>query len=179
LLEKALVFDENDPRLQLEYARVLSLRSREQPTGVLVGQYLWRSLERVEIVMGLLQGSAHRQLKAQVHNVAAFVNTERVMRVGVDSASSLEEARRHIKGMERLLAEDEWPGRFFDTRGYWSFAKAEKLQDLKAEERHKLLEDAARDVNRALEVEEHIVGRVGVRREHKVLIDRALAVMNA
>jgi tetratricopeptide (TPR) repeat protein len=172
LLEQALRVDPKDPRLNVEYAKALWLQSRDQPDVRAADECLSSALEHLKVASGAAKPALDKGLRAQIENVTAFVHTERAIKMPDRRTESLREAHNHIKQLEHLLLENEWIGRFFDTRGYWRYARAES-PETNPQERKSLLEAADQDMKRALELEE-VGSPQGVRREHQALVIEAL-----
>ena len=174
LLESALQLDRADPRLNLEYAKALWLRWREGVDDHAKNHGLKRALEHLKAASRAPKSSLSGGLRAQIANVTAFICTELSVKGG-GHASDLDTARDRIREMAALLHESKWTGRFFDTRAYWSYAKAMTLSSTEHQEKQQLLESAAKDIAIALKSEEDIGARLGVRREHQSLINEALS----
>jgi tetratricopeptide (TPR) repeat protein len=172
LLEEALRVDPKDPRLNVEYAKALWLQWRDQDDVQAADKCLNNALKHLEVASSAPRPTLDKWLRAQIENVSAFIHTERAIRMPNRKAESLRAAHNHIKQLEHVLPENEWIGRFFDTRGYWCYAKAE-APETDVQERKRLLEVAARDMKRALGFEE-VGSDHGVRREHQAQVMEAL-----
>jgi hypothetical protein len=189
-LEEALAIDKDDLRLNIEYAKALWLKWREQADRHANIQYLDSALKhlsrasknvttdvnkvkqaRIENVSAYV----HKVLLAQIENVSAYIYTEQAMNSALRRADNFKQAEAHIDTLGKLLPEEDWIGRFFDTRGYLRYAKANSLGPASWPEKKALLESAARDVAKSLEIDEAAGPDLEVRREHQCEINQALS----
>lgn len=117
-------------------------------------------------------------LRAQIENVSAYIRTEKALNLPVGSSDDLMDAEIHLKNLEQLflIPEKEWIGRFFDTRGYFNYAKAKSLPQDRKQEKRALLESAAQDVAQSL-VKDTTGPDLDIRREHQDAIDQELALI--
>jgi len=172
-LEKALEIDGEDPRLNIEYAKALWMRWRENSGRQTANRDLDDALNRLKIAEKTTEGRVARELWPQIANVSAFILAERVINGGGDSDTDLISADAHIEHLRKLRGERGWVGRFFDTVGWVNYAKA--LTAVEVPEKKRLLELARREVEKGLTSEGNVETDVTVRREHLKLINRALS----
>jgi hypothetical protein len=189
-LEDALEIDKEDLRLNIEYAKALWLKWREQPNRQANIQHLDNALERLSHVsqnvptdvkklrqarIEDISAYVHKVLRAQIENVSAYIHTEQAMNSALRRADNLARAEAHIEVLVQLLPETEWIGRFFDTRGYFQYAKAQSLAPARRQEKKALLESATQNVAKSLEVDAGAGPDLEVRREHQRDIHQALS----
>jgi tetratricopeptide (TPR) repeat protein len=173
MLTGALERDRDDPRLNLEYAKALWLGWYEGSDGKATDSSLHTALEHLTIASKGRKEFLDRELRVQIDNVAAFIYTELVVH-GHSDPNGLEEARRHLDNMKKLKPEKDWVARFFDTRGYWHYAKAQSLPSDKRQEKIEHLEEALRDLDQSLKSEEDIGPWPNIRLAHRSLVTNAL-----
>ena len=174
ILTSALAHDRDDPRLNLEYAKALWLGWCENSDGKTADSSLRTALEHLTIASNGKKEFLNKELRAQIDNVAAFIHTELVANGHSHPNDGLEKARRHIENMKKLKREDEWVARFFDTRGYWHYTKAQSLPSDKRQEKIEHLEEALRDLDQSLKSEEDIGPWPNIRIAHRSLVTTAL-----
>jgi hypothetical protein len=124
--------------------------------------------------LSLLAVSSPPAARTQIENVAAFVFTEKALVEGAIVGDLLETAKNHIQQMEKSLPEDEWIGRFFDTRGCWHYACTELLEK-NPTEKLKLLYSAEQDLGRALRRDEDFPAGSNIRQDHLELVRKAIS----
>jgi tetratricopeptide (TPR) repeat protein len=183
LLEKALTSTSADFRLYLEMANALWLNWHERPNAMHVHPELNEAIKRLQEAERAVSahgifGQADVPARALIANMTVFVRTERALALkGKLQISDLEKAGLHVDTMFKALPQELWMSRFFDTFGYWQYAKAKTLP-MSAADKKQLLESAASYVNKALATEEDFASGIRIRQEHKELIERELAGMS-
>jgi len=173
LLAHALVLEPDDPRLHVEMAKNLWLRWSKAADPISALPDLEDSLFHLRHIDRRSSYRVNEDMRAQIENVAAFVCTELAVHGRGNSHAYLEQAYEHLQRLEAVRPVDQWPGRFFDTRGYWLYAKAKCVTDDRMK-RKELHEEAAADFVKALSPGKSTSGP-GIRQEHKKLNDQAIA----
>jgi hypothetical protein len=191
LLEQGLAINKEDRRLNVEYAKALWLKWRDQADRQKNLHYLDKALEHLDRASrsiktalkklklanpGDISTFVEKVLRAQIENVSAYIYTEQALNSHSRMAANLVQAEAHLETLSYLLSpEKEWIGRFFDTRGYFRYAKAKSLSPDRKHEKGALLESAAQDVAHSLIKDEAAGPDLEVRREHQREINQALS----
>ncbi len=178
LLKHALTLDPDDPRLLLEMAKNLWLKWSSADNPNPEPEDLLTALSHLDEIRAMSGYRSSKNLCAQTENVSTVICTELAILNGENNHRFFDQAQECMKQMEEALAVEKWPGRFFDTRGYLSYARAKYLE-IDPIKRRRLLESADADFAKAISLEkpdtEAETGKEpGIRQKHKDLNDQAL-----
>jgi len=154
---QALYEDMDEPRFHLECGRVYWLLSLS-PT---VHQGHNRDLGSLQRAIEHLRDAGRAKSKslygpefgAQVENALAYVYCDRALLLrNPRSGEDLDRAEEHLSELKRILPEDQWIGRFYDTSAWILYARAILCQDKPGQEPKLMLDIARLRINKAIEL---------------------------